>query len=235
MGTSPAPPAAAHRVLLPAWKPLFTFDKRVLFLLIVAFLVLNNLLFRAYVLKDDVYYRSLGERIATDRIADILDARDSFAWLVYVLIPLMVLIRVSFTAICLNIGTLFSGHTIGFGKLWRIALIADVVLVIQSVFRTTLLIAMGDDTTTLNEIGFFNPGSLISFTGVPESAPWISYPLYVMNVFEILYWLVLSMGLHWTLKQSYGKSFGQVMASYGVGLLIWVVTVVFLSINYSPE
>jgi len=54
-----------------------------------------------------------------------------------------------------------------------------------------------------------------------------------LNLSEFLYFLVLAYGLKLALKQVYDKALNLVLSTYGIGLLIWMFFIVFLSINLS--
>ncbi len=55
--------------------------------------------------------------------------------------------------------------------------------------------------------------------------------LQLVNLFEIAYWLLLADLLKKIINRPFWKSFEFVLSTYGVGLLIWTVFVVFLTLN----
>ena len=68
--------------------------------------------------------------------------------------------------------------------------------------------------------------------------PIFIYPLSLLNVFELLYFVVLAWLLVGVINEAnqerpvnFGKSLKLVTASYGSGLLLWVVFVMFISLN----
>jgi hypothetical protein len=60
---------------------------------------------------------------------------------------------------------------------------------------------------------------------------WLWYPLSVVNVFELLFWLMLAAGLAWRMERGVRASLGFVALTYGTGLALWVLFVVFLQIH----
>lgn len=58
------------------------------------------------------------------------------------------------------------------------------------------------------------------------------YPLQTLNVFELVYWLLLAKGVSEALNRDFTRSFELVMASYGSALVLWIVTVMFLTVTY---
>ena len=86
---------------------------------------------------------------------------------------------------------------------------------------------------TLEDLQYFYPFSTLNIIGYEGLEPWFIYPLQVLNLFELVYWLLLGYGLSKSLKTSMDAAMGIVVSSYGVGLLIWVVAVMFLTLNMS--
>ena len=74
---------------------------------------------------------------------------------------------------------------------------------------------------------------VLQLFGYEDLEPWFIYPLQVVNLFELCYWLLLGYGLSKALKRSVDYAMGIVASSYGVGLLIWVGAVMFFTLNMS--
>jgi hypothetical protein len=86
---------------------------------------------------------------------------------------------------------------------------------------------------TLEDLQYFMPGSLLNLFNPKEIEPWLVYPLQSINVLEVAFWFALAYELKEFFNEDFGKAFGTVMASYGSGLVIWIVFVVFLTLNFS--
>ena len=57
------------------------------------------------------------------------------------------------------------------------------------------------------------------------------FPLSLLNVFEALYWLALAWLLTGVVEKPIGSTLKTVATSYGSGLLLWVLFVMFLTVN----
>lgn len=86
---------------------------------------------------------------------------------------------------------------------------------------------------TLHDLSMFYPLSLLNITGTENIPSYWLYPLQTLNLFEVAYWFLLAQGVSEATEQSFRQSFGLVMSSYGVGLVLWVILVMFLTITYS--
>ncbi|WP_332369080.1 hypothetical protein [Spirosoma telluris] len=85
----------------------------------------------------------------------------------------------------------------------------------------------------LNDLTLFYPLSLLNLVDAQTIPRYWLAPLQMLNLFEIAYWFLLAYGVADATGLSFKRSFGLVMSSYGVGLVLWVVLVMFLTITYS--
>ena len=69
--------------------------------------------------------------------------------------------------------------------------------------------------------------SLLFLAG-DDIEPWVKMPLSAINVFEIVYWCVMSLCVGKLVGTSFGKSFKFVMSSYGIGYLFYIALLMFL-------
>jgi hypothetical protein len=198
--------------------------------LLIAFQAwLNN----TFLFTRDIYYNTYGEEVALDRIDRFLDIRERLTWMIYAVIPFVLLVKVSFVVLCINTGLLTRDdeeNKIGFKKLFKIVLLAELIFIAANYIRTLWLVCIkhiGD----LKEIQKFYPLSLDFLT--KYISDWFVYPLLTANLFEVAYVLFIAYCLHLALGQEYKRTLLITALSYGIGLLLWCVVVVFLSINLS--
>ena len=92
---------------------------------------------------------------------------------------------------------------------------------------------------TLEDLQYFYPLSALNIVGYQGLESWFIYPLQVLNLFELAYWLLLAyfIGKLAFTEKDKGKpmdlGFKIVASSYGSALLLWVVVVMFFTLNYS--
>ena len=77
------------------------------------------------------------------------------------------------------------------------------------------------------------PLSLMRFFDPSTIEPWLIYPLNTMNIFEVLYFLMLSSLMAEAIQIKFRKAFDLVFVSYGSGLLLLMVVQMFLILNNS--
>lgn len=200
-----------------------------LYLLLVGFVVLLTFSSNYLFLSEGLFYQSFGEQLAIDRMEKMFEMSQKWQWVGYLLIPIIVLIRVSFTSICLYIGCFLSNRPVRFRKLFKVALVADFAFVLTGIAKLAILIFF-KDVSKLEDLQF-QPLSFLELFPQGSVDKLFIYPFSLLNVFELLYWLVLAWLLSGLLEKPFNNSLKRVASSYGTGLLLWVLFVMFLTVN----
>ncbi len=217
-------------------------DKRFLFLLLVGTVLLFGFLNSYVLINEGLYFNNFAEQLSYEQIEDMLAQGKKWEWLGYAIIPVIYLIKLSLVAACLSVGVFVATNRFEFRRLWGVALVAEFVFVVPLIVKI-LWFAFVQTNYTLKDLQFFYPLSALNFFDYKHLESWWVYPLQTLNVFEVLYWVVLA----WQMQApkspegdfnnshsgDLGASFQVVLASYGVGLLLWVAAVMFISVSYS--
>lgn len=218
-------------------------DKRLLFLLLVGNVLLFNFLNSHLLISESLYFNSLGEQLTYEQIENLLAQGKKWEWLGYAILPVVYLVKLSFVAACLSVGLLFVNNKFAFKKMFGVALVAEFVFLLPTLLKILWFLFVQTDYT-LKDLQLFYPLSALHFFDYNVLESWWVYPLQTFNVFEIAYWLVLARGIQEAplppegefrvaKEMDFEQSLGLVMGSYGVGLLLWIATVMFISVSYS--
>ena len=157
------------------------------FALLLGLLVITTQAASYLFLSEGIYYQSFGEKLATDRIAKMIEQSHKWQWLGYLFIPILVLIRVSFTTICLYTGLFVADLKVRLRDLFKVALLADFVFVAAGIVKLVMLIFF-KEVNTLDDLQF-QPLSLMQLFDKGSVDALLVYPLGLLNAFELLYWL----------------------------------------------
>jgi len=109
--------------------------------------------------------------------------------------------------------------------------LADFVFVLAGLTKLAMLIFF-KSVNTLEDLQF-QPLSLLELFDKSKVSTFLIYPCSLIGVFELLYWLVLAWLLGGVADKPFGSSLKTVASSYGIGLLLWVLFVMFLTVNLS--
>ena len=205
-------------------------DQRLLFVVLSCLLLGLTFISKEVLVNDEIYLSSLSDQMGVDRVKTMLQLQREWEWAGYVLIPVLYLLKLTLTALSLNVGTMLFNFKVSFNKLFRIALLAEAVFLLPIVLKLLWFIFV-QTSFTLDDLQYFYPLSALNFFEPGSVATWWVYPLQLANAFEVAYWLLLAYGLHRLLHTHYDRALTLVLASYLPGLLLWVTLVTFLSVS----
>ncbi|SMO69203.1 hypothetical protein [Gracilimonas mengyeensis] len=205
----------------------------VLFVIISIIYMIFDFISQQYIFSDELYYRSFSEQLGQQNLQAFLDAQSQYWWLSYLLTPLMIALKASFAAVCISIGAVLASVDLKFNRVFKMALVGEVVFICaQIIFLYSLLQNL--DTLTVESIAGYYPLSALSLIGIENiNAEWAVYPLQIINVFEVMYIGLIAWLLSKQWKPSFVDSLNIVIPSYGLGLLLWLVLVAFLTFQVS--
>lgn len=197
------------------------------FLLVVVFILLITI---SNALQTEEFIRSsLSGQYSNKVISNYLESREKWAWLGYTLIPLLILLRTSIIAFLMQMAVFFidTENETPFRKFWSVTLSAEWITVLLIAFRFVYFSAINTNYT-FEELQGYTPLTIADIYDTSRLESWLAYPFNILSIWELLYWAVLIFGIHDIMKTNFFKSFGIVLASYGVGLLIWVGFVMYM-------
>ncbi len=176
-------------------------------------------------------YASLSEKLTPEQLENMFAQNAKWIIVGYLFIPLFYLLKTHFIAGILGLGSIMFNKEVSHRKLWNIVLKAEMIFIVV-VIAKTLWFLFVQTSYTFEELQGFYPLSLVNLISTETIDPWFLYPLQVVNVFEILYWVILAVLINQSIKEpKIATGFKIVATSYGPALLIWVVGVMFFTLN----
>jgi len=209
---------------------LFTFDKRLFFLAIVLGKILMAVYVNNMLIDKNLFFETYSEQLAYERIEEMFNQREQWKWIAFLFIPVIFCIKFSLVAVALNVGILLNGLKTTFTDLFKIAMIAELVFLF-GLFIKIIWMTFFMEIHSMTTIQTFNPLALINLINIEKLQSWMVYPLQALSVFELVYIFVLALGLSLKLQKSFLKMLVLVFSSYGLGFLLWLVVIMFISLN----
>lgn len=209
--------------------------KRLLYLFIsIAILsMLISYLNNEVVLNREFFYSLYQDKIAFEQLNDLVAAKEKWQWVGYAIIPLILIIKVFIITFSLWLGLFVKGNNYKMRSLYEITLKAEVVnLMLPLCFLIWFGIVHSDPA--VDELKNFHPLSLAGALGVNDAESWIKYPLTALNVFELIYVLVLAYILSRNVEAewaTYGGALKLVVVSYGSLFILWVLIITFFFVT----
>ncbi|MET3536465.1 hypothetical protein [Chryseobacterium limigenitum] len=202
--------------------------------IIIGYLLLTYL-DKTYISTDSKIIDFLTKDYPSTVVQNYMESQKKWWWVSYVATLLLIGIKVLLVAFCLNFLKLFDlPHIdkIKFGDFVFLVLIAESIFIVAGFYKFINFHWINTDYT-LEDIQTYYPMSLINIKEHMSTEKWLAYPLQLVNLFEVFYWVFLAWGVRELLEEkiSYVKSFGLVALTYGIGLLFWVGVVCFFILN----
>ena len=205
---------------------------RILYYLLFIFClyVVVNIAFN-YIILSESFISQWYEGIITQmQIQEAISFLKKWEWTMILINIIIVFIKILSVSGCIYIGILFFLNKEYTYKIsFNIALKAEIVFVFFVIIRL-LWLRFVNIPESLEEINIC-PLSLMQFFDIAKIEPWLLYPLNTFNVFEVLYVWMLSSLMAVALQVKFRKAFEIVFVSYGAGLLLLIVTQMFLILN----
>jgi hypothetical protein len=201
-------------------------------------MVLANLILiwlsKTLLINEIVFYNTYSEQLTYDRSLQLFENMKSIDWISYAFTPIMLLLKFSLISLVLYIGIVFCNlyEKVSLSSVFKVVIAGEVVFVFAG-FVKFLWFYLFAGNYDLNDLGFFYPLSLINIFKISEvSKIWI-YPLQTVNVFHLVYIFFISFGLHKVCTIERPESDKIVLVSYVPALVVWMVLIMFLTIDLS--
>ena len=201
-----------------------------IYLVILSLLLL--FIFEYLIEYEKLYLSSISEILTYQQIEKLIDFQSKWVWVKYIIIPLLLLLKISAIAAILDIGCFFFSKEIKYKKLFNIVVKAEFIFLLVIIAKILWFCIFKQDYNFEN-LQYFYPLSALNIIGYQGLDAWFIYPLQVLNLFEIAYWFILAYLIGKEINSTTEKGFSIVASSYGLGLLIWIVAIMFLTLNMS--
>lgn len=210
----------------------FRLNKWIIFFFYGLSSVLISLATKNFLPFEEMIFNSLSEQLSVKRVNEFIISQKKWEWIGYLVIPVLLLLKWALTTLSIYIGTVFFDLKASFKKLFHIVMLSEIVFLIPAVVKFIWLY-FHNDNLTLEYVQYFQPLALVNLFEYSKLEPWLIYPLQAFNLFELAYWFLLAFLLKKETQKPFWSSFEFVLSTYGLGLLIWIVFVAFLTLNFS--
>ena len=147
------------------------------------------------------------------------------------MVGLMVLIRVLYTSVFLKIVFFFKNVKIPFKNIFRIALICDSVFLIQNIIKAFFL--KTQHVSSFIEMSYFSPLSVLSFFKKDSVELYLVYPLQLLNLFEVIYVITLTIFFLSFFESNFKKSLNYNLLGYGMAFVFWFILALFINMAFT--
>jgi hypothetical protein len=198
----------------------------IVFIYLIIVWVNKNIIFDV-----NFYYRVWQSKYSLERIDNLIIQNNNLSIFSYVIWPCILYIKWFLITIVVFIGAMLFEIKISFKNCFKIILFAEIMSLISSILKSLYFYIY--PPTNIEVLQNFNPLGVSSFLDNDTIPKYLLYPLQQLNLFEVGYWLLLAYGIKILGNIDFKKALKITSLSYGVGLLIWCIFIVFLQLQFS--
>ena len=186
----------------------------------------NHLIF-----TDSYFYTVWGSQLSTESIEKMIERSKNYEIIGYLILYTIVVLKWSILTCIIYTGVFLFNQTVSFRNCCKIVLIAELAPLSGAIAKSLFFCIHRPEN--LLDMQYFYPLSLLNFLNTGQLPVYLIYPLQQFNLFEAAYWLLIANGIKVHTQKSLESSLKVVAASYGVGLFIWVLFIVFVQLQFS--
>lgn len=199
-----------------------------LFLIILTCTLVNIYTTQNFIMTREVYHNLYSERLEAQRIDELVTVFKKFSVWSYIISPVLLLLRLTFVALLIQLPLVFKFIDIRFAKLFRIVTIAFIPLLLMQVIYITWLLRLPAETINEQTLGFVP----LAITNLIDAA---DYPKHIygflgnFNLFEIAWGFLAATGLYKTGKLKKSDADLIVLCLWALILVFQFVLIMYLN------
>lgn len=194
---------------------LFDTDKRYAFLLICLGTFLLLFIKKSFIENETAVFEFLQDR-PEGTVLRLISA------LQFISIPLVYAWKFTVIGFVIWVGCFMFGYKVTYRQCWGVALVSEFVFFLPEILKIVWFLFV-DTNPDFNSVKIFYPLSLINLVDYTEIDKRFIYPLKACNLFELLYWVVLVIGIHHYTKRAIKNAVIIVLGSYVPLFLAWLL------------
>ncbi|HZY81094.1 MAG TPA: hypothetical protein VFE50_16335 [Cyclobacteriaceae bacterium] len=195
-------------------KSFFSADKKLTFLLllIVTYVVLYIKI--VFIENETAAFEFLADRPE----GTVLSA---LAALRFISVPIIYLWKFTVIGFVIWVGSFMWGYRVTFSQCWGVAIVSEFIFVVPELIKIFWYFVVDTDPS-YPEIKAFYPLSLMNLYDYTEIDPRYGYPLRALNFFELVYWYLLTTGIHFFARKKKDIAMLIVLSSYVLMFFLWL-------------
>jgi len=203
-------------------ESLYETDKRLAFILLCLLTFLVLFAKKTFVESETAVFEFLQDRPEGSFL-------QIFTAVQYLTIPVVYLWKFTVISFVIWIGCFMFGYKVTYGNCWSVALVSEFVFIIPEIIKIGWFMLIDTDPA-YNAVLNFYPLAMINLFDAELLPKRYIYPLKALNLFELIYWGLLILGVHAFAKKKKSIAALIVISSYVLLFLVWLV---FYTIVYN--
>lgn len=195
-------------------KSLFGADKRLLFILLCLSTLALLFVKISFIENETAAFEFLQDR-PEGTVLRVINGLKYFS------IPFVYAWKFTVIAFVIWVGCFMFGYRVTYSQCWGVVIGAEFIFLIPEVLKIMWFMLVQTDPD-YNEIRSFYPLSLMHFFDYVDLPKRWAYPLRALNLFEVLYWMLLVSGIHYYARKEKKIVWLIVACSYILLFFVWL-------------
>ncbi len=194
---------------------LFATEKKTAFLLLCLASFLLLYMKKAFIENETAAFEFLQDR-PEGGLLQLISA------IQFLSIPLVYLWKFTVIAFLLWVGSFLFGYRITYSQCYGLAIVSEFIFLVPELLKIVWFLFIRTDPN-LHDIRAFYPFSLMHFFDYYDIGKQYVYPLKALNLFEVVYWVSLTNGIHYYARKEKKIAWIIVFSSYVPDFLLWLL------------
>jgi len=139
----------------------------------------------------------------------------------YLSVPIFLAWKWTWTTLTLWIGSFMFGYRLHFNQLWKMVMLAEVFFFLPEILKVIWFTVFQTDPDYHDYMAFY-PFSIINLVDYTQIDPKWHYPLKSLNLFEVLYWPILILGIYFLSGKKLKIAAYIVLSTYILFFFVWL-------------
>lgn len=205
-------------------------DGRLVFILLVLITFLISFIIQEFILTSQIIEEYFLDVLNISFAYELVEFRNKWDWLNYLLMPIIFILKFILISGWILSGTILYGYKLSFKSIYNAVLVSEFVWLIPSIILV-IWFGLFDSDYSFTDVQYFRPMSLLSLFSISSLDNWLIIPLQSINIFQVLYLLVLTFILKDTLNKGFKETLTFTFPVYLSAVLSWIIFITFININ----
>ena len=140
----------------------------------------------------------------------------------YLSVPVFLAWKWTWTTLTLWIGCFMFGYRLHYNQLWKMVMLSEIFFFLPEIVKVLWFTLFYTDPNYHDYMAFY-PFSLINLFDYTQIDPKWHYPLKSINLFELLYWPILILGIYFLSGKKLNISAYIVASTYILFFFVWLL------------
>ncbi len=200
------------------------------FILITGLYLIIMWLSNILLINETVFYNTYSEQLTYERITDLFNKLSKMKWATYLIAFFGLVVKFFLVAFVIYCGIFLCNlhYRITFGEILGVVMVSEIIFLLAGVVKLFWFLFFVENYN-LNDLGFFFPCSIGNLFSFSEVEPFWVPAMQSLNLFQLVYIILLSTGLWIKSNLSKNEAEKVVLISYIPGFVVWLTFITFLS------